>query len=133
MKHQHLVWVLVAFAFPVQAEICRSIDASGEDIGAPRLLATGFRGVAFTYGYNGFGDLKQIRHGATVDWQAITADALGHVTQESLGNGLITTRGFDANTARLNTIQTGPRGSASVQNDAYTYDALGNLATRNQH
>lgn len=34
--------------------------------------------------------------------------------------------------ARLTTLQTGPNNTATVQNDAYTYDALGNLFTRSQ-
>jgi len=88
--------------------------------------------VTFNFGYNGYGFLWTISGGGTIYWQVLGEDALGRVTQETLGNGLTTTHGYNPTTARLESIRTGPNGTASVQNDVYLYDSLGNLSSRSQ-
>jgi RHS repeat-associated protein len=55
-------------------------------------------------------------------------DVEGHLTQQTAGNGLVTTRSFSATTGRLNAIATGAGGA--VQNLAYSYDLLGNPLLR---
>jgi YD repeat-containing protein len=55
-------------------------------------------------------------------------DAEGHLTQQTAGNGLLTTRSFDITTGRLNSVVTGS--SNAVQNLSYTYDQLGNPLSR---
>jgi hypothetical protein len=49
-------------------------------------------------------------------------DAEGHVTQQTAGNCLVTSNGFDATTGRLLSVSTGSQGA--VQNLGYTYDKL---------
>jgi RHS repeat-associated protein len=48
--------------------------------------------------------------------------------QQTVGNGLVTTRSFSATTGQLNSIATGSGGA--VQNFAYSYDLLGNPLSR---
>ena len=80
--------------------------------------------------YNAAGYLFKITNtaGTLAYWTATAMDADGHVTTETLGNGLSTTRTYQATTARLTGISTGAGGS--VQNLTYTYDTIGNLMAR---
>ena len=81
-----------------------------------------------------YGTLYKVRDFAnTVTyWQANKADARGAVTQETLGNGLITTRSIDAATGLPSYIKTGTSpGASGIQNLNYVWDAVGNLSSRN--
>ena len=86
--------------------------------------------------YNAYGYVHAIERSedgaatALAVWQAQAMDAELRVTQEVLGNGIVTTRGYNAYTGRLNTITSGP--GASHQNDSYDYDEIGNLSSRAQ-
>ncbi|WP_238701871.1 RHS repeat domain-containing protein [Mariprofundus erugo] len=53
---------------------------------------------------------------------------MGHMLQETLGNGLITTRQYNPLTNRLESIAAGPNGS--IQSLSMSYDAVGNLTSR---
>ena len=55
-------------------------------------------------------------------------DAEGHLTQQTAGNGIVTSRTFNADTGALTGITSGSAGA--VQSHAYTYDLLGKLLTR---
>ena len=66
----------------------------------------------------------------TVYWQAIAQDARGHVIQEQYGNGEQTYLYFDETSGRLNSLQTGPGGGTATQDLNYTWDAIGNLLSR---
>jgi hypothetical protein len=59
---------------------------------------------------------------------ATTRDAELRLTQETAGNGIVTTQSFDAQTGRLMDILAGT--GNIVQNFSYTYDVLGNMLTR---
>ncbi len=67
---------------------------------------------------------------STVFWAANAANPRGQITQETLGNGLVTTRGFDAVTGNLGYIRTGPGGGNATQNLSYLWDVMGNLIQR---
>jgi RHS repeat-associated protein len=67
---------------------------------------------------------------ANAFWRAYALDTFGNVTNEGLGNGLRTVRGFDAMTGWLDYIQTGPSGGTSIQNLSYLFDRVGNLIQR---
>jgi RHS repeat-associated protein len=63
-----------------------------------------------------------------VIWQANIVDAVGHITSDSMaGNAFTSTRVYDI-LDRLKSVQTGS-GNA-IQNDGYSYDAIGNLTER---
>lgn len=80
---------------------------------------------------NGFvSTVKDNQAPGAVFWQASASDAFGNVTTERLGNGLQTSRAFDAVTGLLNTIQTVNASSASIQNLSYAWDKVGNLKQR---
>jgi len=82
------------------------------------------------YSYNSLGYSNQLSDAAShqVHWTLNALDAEQHITQQTSGNGVVTTRGFDVATGRLLTVDAGA-GNA-VQNLSYTYDSLGNLLTR---
>jgi len=85
------------------------------------------------YGYtNGFlATVKDISDTPNVTvWAANTMDPAGHVTQETLGNGLVTRRSYDAVTQWLGTAQSGVGGGAGVKNLAFLHDYVGNLEQR---
>lgn len=85
--------------------------------------------VVYEYQY---GFLTKVRDSANTVayWTFNAEDPNGAITQETLGNGLKTTRSIEASTGSLNSIQTGPGGGSSVQNLYYTWDGMGNLLTR---
>lgn len=63
-------------------------------------------------------------------WTANTMDPVGHVIEETLGNGIVTNRSFDAVTQWLGTAQSGVGGGAGVKNLAFLYDEMGNVTQR---
>jgi hypothetical protein len=85
------------------------------------------------YGYQN-GELRSITDVSDAPnvplWQANTTNARGQVTQETLGNGIVTSRAYNAVTAWLGNIQSGVGGGASVQNQSFFYDGLGNVIQR---
>lgn len=79
-----------------------------------------------------YGLLNQVKdnNGTMVFWQANAMNPRGQVTQETLGNGIVTNRSFDAVTGWINSIQSGVGGGTGVQNEAYLFDKMGNLTQR---
>lgn len=92
--------------------------------------------------YNSYGYLSQVTdyNSGLLKWQANTMDAQGHVTSFTLGNGLTTTRTYNATSGTMSGVVTavpppsncGTHCPSPVQNDSYGYDVLGNLLTRNR-
>lgn len=86
-------------------------------------------GFVASYGYNSLGYANQLSDGsAQTFWTANGLDAEQHLTQQTSGNGIVTTRTFSATTGRLQSIAAGA--GNSVQSSAYTYDLLGNPLSR---
>jgi hypothetical protein len=67
---------------------------------------------------------------STIFWQANVMNSRGQVTQEALGNGIVTNRSYDAVTGWINSIQSGVGGGTGVQNEAYLFDKMGNVIQR---
>jgi hypothetical protein len=87
--------------------------------------------LGLQYAYtNGF--LASITDAAsgTVYWAANTMNPRGQVTEETLGNGVLTNRAFDAVTGWVGSIQAGGGGGSTLQNSAYLYDYLGDVTQR---
>ncbi|HEY0891480.1 MAG TPA: RHS repeat-associated core domain-containing protein [Cellvibrio sp.] len=80
--------------------------------------------------YNSYGHLDQVKDstGATL-WAANDADALGNLKQFTLGNGVVTTQTYDADTSRIESIRA-VSGSLVIQDQHYQFDDLGNLRSR---
>jgi RHS repeat-associated protein len=87
-------------------------------------------GMTVGYSYNARGYQTQLRNVATgeVYWTANARDAELRLTQQTAGNGVATTQSFDPLMGYLTAIQAGP--GSTVQNFAYSYDAIGNLLSR---
>lgn len=82
--------------------------------------------------YNAYGYLWQVQRadpgGSTVFWQANAKSASGQVTSELLGNNLTQTRTPDVLDRLSSIVASGTGGT--VHSFSYTYDAIGNVATR---
>ncbi len=65
----------------------------------------------------------------TVYWTANAANVRGAVTQETLGNGVVTNRTFDAVTGWMSSTTSG-KGDTHLQNNSYLYDEVGNVIQR---
>ncbi len=89
-------------------------------------------GVAFKNIYNAYGYLAEVRNNATnaLFWKGNARDADGHTINETLGNGLTTTRTYTNSTGRVANIAVGPNGTPSIQNQTVAFDSLGNLIYR---
>ena len=85
--------------------------------------------VIYEYQY-GFQSKVRDSANTVAYWTFNAEDPNGAITQETLGNGLKTTRSIEGSTGALNSIQTGPGGGSSVQNLNYSWDNMGNLLTR---
>jgi len=94
--------------------------------------------VKLKYGYlNGFlntvtdaSNSGQCTLTGTVYWTANSQNPRGEITQESLGNGVVTNRSFDAVTGWLTSIHAGIGGGTGLQNQSYLYDLVGNVTQR---
>lgn len=116
------------------------IHSTGYDSAGRPLTITYPTGFGYKNVYDANGYLSEVRHKDTNDlyWRANARDAEGRVTRETLGNGLVTNRQYKADSGYLDTVQTGIVAAdgtlnATVQNDAYSFDAIGNLTTRSQY
>jgi RHS repeat-associated protein len=85
-------------------------------------------GFAVQNVYNARGYLWKVQRvndpDTTVYWTANSVNAAGEVAGELLGNGLTTTRSYDA-LFRMTGVQSG-----TIHNLAYTFDAVGNVTQR---
>jgi RHS repeat-associated protein len=63
-------------------------------------------------------------------WTGNTVNADQQVTEETLGNGIVTNRSYDDVTHWLNSIQSGVGGGAGVQNQAFLFDEVGDVTER---
>jgi RHS repeat-associated protein len=62
-----------------------------------------------------------------------TADAMNpaeQITQDTLGNGIVTTKAFDGVTQWLQSVESGVGGGAGIQNQSFLYDEMGNVTQR---
>ncbi len=65
-----------------------------------------------------------------VYWRRLNSDLRGNVTNMRFGNGVETTRSFDAATGRLTAINSAKPNAQAVQALTYNFDTLGNLTSR---
>jgi hypothetical protein len=85
--------------------------------------------ASLTYTYTSLGYAQQVTGlGGQVHWNANAHDAELRLTQQTAGNGVVTSQGFDPQTGRLTAILAGT--GNIVENFSYTYDVLGNVLTR---
>jgi YD repeat-containing protein len=63
-------------------------------------------------------------------WTANAQNQFGQITQETLGNGIVTNRAYDAVTSWLSSIQSGVGSGSAVQNQSFLYDEMGDVTQR---
>ncbi len=63
-------------------------------------------------------------------WTNNSMNPAGQITEETLGNGIVTNRNFDAVTAWLGTDESGVGGGSGVKNLAFLYDEMGDVSQR---
>jgi len=87
-------------------------------------------GFELQRGYNSSGYLATIGlpNSNAYYWQQTADDAEGHITADTLGNGITETRTYYPTNGLVNTIEAGVSGA--VQNQTFTYDQYHNLYTR---
>jgi RHS repeat-associated protein len=99
-------------------------------------------GAKATYGYTPFGFLSSVTATAsvgtgttTVTYSVLAVNAQGQVTQYKTGNHVTTVKNFDPQTNRLLGVNATLDGQSTgnVLNQAYTYDAVGNLLSRSDN
>jgi YD repeat-containing protein len=66
----------------------------------------------------------------TVFWTADSTNPAGQVTEETLGNHIVTNRTYDAVTHWLSSVQSGVSGGSGVQNQAFLFDEMGDVTQR---
>jgi len=66
-------------------------------------------------------------------WTANAMNAFGKITQETLGNGVVTNRTYDAVTSWLSGATAGVGGGAALLNQSYLEDENGNVTQRQQN
>jgi RHS repeat-associated protein len=107
----------------------QTYDALGRP--SSRHFSTGLS-VANAYDNAGFWTQVAITdrsHTETV-WQGLEYDALGRVTKEKLGNGVVTTRSYDARTGQLTRSQSLAPDLSVLQDFTFQYDVAGNITSR---
>lgn len=93
-------------------------------------------GFSTRHVYTANGHLSAVRNGSDaglVYWEALSVNSRGQVESETLGNGVVTTRGFDPATGLIETIQSGISDNGvgrDLQDLSYSFDLLGNLRER---
>ena len=87
-------------------------------------------GLQVRHNYSNNGILTGVKNASTNAsyWQLTQQDARGNVTQETFGNGLVTTNTYNAATGYLTGIST-----PGIQNWTYQYNLVGNLTQRSDN
>lgn len=94
-------------------------------------VSTSGNPLTLQYSYQN-GILQQISDVATGThyWTANATNPRGQLTQETLGNNVVVNHALDSVTGWPSSIQAGVGGGATLQNNSYLFDAVGNLTQR---
>jgi RHS repeat-associated protein len=93
---------------------------------------SGFRlGLEYVYERGALSEVKDAA--GTIYWKAREVDAFGHVTDELLGNGVVTSRQFDAVTGQVSRVLSTYGVDTILQNESYLFDEVGNLEQRQKY
>ncbi|MBX7240359.1 MAG: FG-GAP-like repeat-containing protein [Bacteroidia bacterium] len=89
-------------------------------------------GLQIQQEYNARGFLEKVKNPQTnfTYWEATNVNVWGQITNEVYGNGVATTRTYDAGTGWLKQVRSTNTQNADIQNFVYEYNALANLVKR---
>ena len=107
-------------------------SSTAYDTASRPLTVTYPSGLAIRNAYNANGYLTGVSNAATsaAYWTAGTADARGNVTSFTLGNGVQTTKAYDAQRGWLKSMVSQKGTGPLLQNLTYTFNQIGNLTLR---
>jgi RHS repeat-associated protein len=97
---------------------------------------TGGKSLVIDLEYNAYGTMYRVKRGATTMWERKSEDPSGRLLAAELNGATArTVRSYNAYTGRLQAVQTGPQTNgvitaASIQDDGYDHDVVGNLLSR---
>jgi RHS repeat-associated protein len=102
------------------------------DAGSRPSTVTYPSGLVIENTYNAQGYLASVKKSgtSTIYWTANTADERGNITQFQLGNGVTTTKAFDAQRGWVKSIVSQKGSNPLLQNLTFTFNKLGNLTRR---
>jgi YD repeat-containing protein len=106
----------------------RSYDAYGR----PDAL-TFPTGLGVRQSYTALGHLGTVQNAANPSqfyWSALQVNARGQLTQEVLGNGVVTDRAFDPQTGLVDAITASFNAAGDIQKSEFDFDLIGNLTER---
>lgn len=106
----------------------RSYDAYGR----PDAL-TFPTGLGVRQSYTALGHLGTVQNAANPSlfyWSALQVNARGQLTQEVLGNGVVTDRAFDPQTGLVDGITASFNAAGDIQKSEFDFDFIGNLTER---
>jgi RHS repeat-associated protein len=83
--------------------------------------------------YNAWGYLSAIQRSTALLWQVTAQDAANRPTTIKLGNGLSQSRSYSKYSTRLESAAVKPASGNARLQEAYHYDALGNVDQRSQY
>jgi len=86
----------------------------------------------FSLRYNGYGYQSSVERAGRVLSQVLTQDASNRVTLTQLGNGLTDSNTFNRYSGRMEAGMVKTAANVVRLQEGYTYDAVGNVHTRNQ-
>ncbi|TAG50445.1 MAG: type IV secretion protein Rhs, partial [Betaproteobacteria bacterium] len=121
----------------IPATVSETFDANTGRV-ATKTWPTGYQA---SYSYSPLGYLQSVTGGGTAgfsqttSYQILAMNAQGQITQYKTGNNVTTVSSYDLQTQRLvgRTATTDGQASGNVLNQSYSYDAQGNLLTRNDN
>ncbi|QAT86345.1 Rhs family-like protein [Corallococcus coralloides] len=118
-------WLVEGRAYAID----RSYDAYGRSLSLEYPAVAGTR-LRLGYEYTSQGYLRSVRDLETLSekWKVLERNALGQLTSESLGNGVVTQRLYDS-MGRLRFIDS-QKGTVPLQQLAYEYQPNGNVRSR---
>ena len=99
-----------------------------------RKYSSGFT-VSNTYDNWGFWRQVSVSGTATskIAWESLDVDALGRVTVERLGNGVVTSQKYDGDNGHLIASTSKSAGGNTIQDFTLAYDLVGNVIQRVDH
>ncbi|BAU48577.1 hypothetical protein SVA_2025 [Sulfurifustis variabilis] len=109
-----------------------STRTSYDELGRVATITYPRTGYSIRQVYDENGHLWQVLNASSnsLVWQVDDADAHGRITSEYFGNGIKSQRTYDHEKGTIESIRTGVNADGQVQDQTFTFNAVGNLLSR---